>query len=496
MDDEYRKSGNDAKRYAVSTIHNYFFLKALDQVREGGFVAFITSRGFMDSPSNNPIREELARNARLVGAFRLPDGMFRDEAGTDVGSDLVVLQKYTGYDMSLDPDTQAFCDVNTGFKAMSGEDWTDISMNCHWWKSMMAPDSEAIVATKMEKGTDPYGKPTLVCTHDGGMEGIAQLLTEYFKRDLYKDFVDYYKANAPKVVEQKPEPVKQVQAKPQVQQVQQSAPVQLDLFSMWDSQEVQQAQPTVQQEEKPKELSKDEQRMQLYYQIRDAYEELYDTEAQSREAQPELRAKLNQYYDEFVEKFGYLNERKNASAIMNDSKGRDVLTLENAVDKTFVKADIFERPVSFVAYEISHVDTPEEALFASLNRYGQVDLEYMAGITGHTQGDLVNELKGRIYYMPDGSYEISSKALSGNVYDKLAYVNPRSFPPCKRPRPHWSSRCPSRLPLTTSVCSSVSDGFPRSITRNMSASFSTRRWRFTMPSISMNTLSRPRTAIT
>ena len=224
-------------------------------------------------------------------------------------------------------------------------------------------------------------------------------------------------------MEQKPEPVKQVQAKPQVQQVQQSAPVQLDLFSMWDSQEVQQAQPTVQQEEKPKELSKDEQRMQLYYQIRDAYEELYDTEAQSREAQPELRAKLNQYYDEFVEKFGYLNERKNARAIMNDSKGRDVLTLENAVDKTFVKADIFERPVSFVAYEISHVDTPEEALFASLNRYGQVDLEYMAGITGHTQGDLVNELKGRIYYMPDGRYEISSKALSGNVYDKLAYVN-------------------------------------------------------------------------
>ena len=423
MDDEYRKSGNDAKRYAVSTIHNYFFLKALDQVREGGFVAFITSRGFMDSPSNNPIREELAKNARLVGAFRLPDGMFRDEAGTDVGSDLVVLQKYTGYDMSLDPDTQAFCDVNEGFKAMSGEDWTDISMNCHWWKSMMAPDSEAIVATKMEKGTDPYGKPTLVCTHDGGMEGIAKLLTEYFKRDLYKDFVDYYKANSPKVVEQKPEPVKQVQAKPQVQQVQQSAPVQLDLFSMWDSQEVQQAQPTVQQEEKPKELTKDEQRMQLYYQIRDAYEELYDTEAQSREAQPELRAKLNQYYDEFVEKFGYLNERKNARAIMNDSKGRDVLTLENAVDKTFVKADIFERPVSFVAYEISHVDTPEEALFASLNRYGQVDLEYMAGITGHTQGDLVNELKGRIYYMPDGRYEISSKALSGNVYDKLAYVN-------------------------------------------------------------------------
>ena len=420
MDDEYRKSGNDAKRYAVSTIHNYFFLKALDQVREGGFVAFITSRGFMDSPSNNPIREELARNARLVGAFRLPDGMFRDEAGTEVGSDLVVLQKYTGYDMSLDPDTQAFCDVNEGFKSMSGEDWTDISMNCHWWKSMMAPDSEAIVATKMGKGTDPYGKPTLVFTHDGGMEGIAKQLTEYFKRDLYQDFVDYYKAHAPKIGQEKTSSVQKPQERPKVQQVQQSQPVQLDLFSMWDAVEpVQEVHP----EEQPKELTPDEQRMQLYYQIRDAYEELYDTEAQSREEQPELRQKLNQVYDEFVGKFGRLNERKNARVIMNDAKGRDVLTLENAVDKSFVKADIFERPVSFVAYEISHVDTPEEALFASLNRYGNVDLEYMAGITGHTEDALVSELKGRIYYMPDGRYEISSKALSGNVYDKLAYVS-------------------------------------------------------------------------
>lgn len=90
FDDEYRKSGrsalplgsskNDAKRYAISAIHNYFFMKSLDMVREGGFVAFITSRGFMDSPANNIIREEISKNARFVGAFRLPDGMFRDEA--------------------------------------------------------------------------------------------------------------------------------------------------------------------------------------------------------------------------------------------------------------------------------------------------------------------------------------------------------------------------------------------------------------------------------
>ena len=454
VDDEYRKSGNDAKRYAISTIHNYFFMKSLDMVREGGFVAFITSRGFMDSPANNAIREEISKDARLVGAFRLPDGMFRDEAGTDVGSDLVVLQKYTGYDKSLDPDTQAFCEVSEGFKAMSGEDWSDITINAHWWKSMMAPDSEAFVATRMERGTDPYGKPTLVFSHEGGMDGITKLLTEYLKRDLYSDFVEYYRSNAPKAEEKEvaskekeektvKEPAQAqglaVSAEQTVKPVEQEhenasvrrhtqAPVQLDLFAMWEEQEAggertATAPEKPQVTEQPKVKTLDEQRLELYYQVRDAYETLYDTEAQTRQEQPELRERLNKAYDEFVEKFGHLNERKNARVIMNDRKGRDVLAIENVEGREFVKSDIFERPVSFVAYEIDHADTPEDALFASLNRYGKVDLEYMSGLTGKTEQQLAEDLKGRIYYMPNGDYEISSKVLSGNIYEKLAYVD-------------------------------------------------------------------------
>ena len=454
FDAEYSSAKDGAKYYATKAIHNYFFMKSLDMVREGGFVAFITSRGFMDSEVNNAIREEISKDARLVGAFRLPDGMFRDEAGTDAGSDLVVLQKYTGYDKSLDPDTQAFCEVSEGFKAMSGEDWSDITMNAHWWKSMMAPDSEAFVATKMERGTDPYGKPTLVFTHEGGMDGITKLLSEYLKRDLYSDFVEYYRANAPKVEEKevtsdkKDENTGKEQAQAQSLAVSAEltvkpvglereeakvrhhtqAPVQLDLFSMWEEQEAGKeslnASPEQSQSiEQPKAKTLDEQRMDLYYQVRDAYETLYDTEAQLRQAQPELRERLNKVYDEFVEKFGHLNERKNARLIMNDRKGRDVLAIENVEGREFVKSDIFQRPVSFVAYEIDHADTPEDALFASLNRYGKVDLEYMSGLTGKTEQQLTEDLKGRIYYMPDGDYEISSKVLSGNVYDKLAYVD-------------------------------------------------------------------------
>ena len=509
MDDEYRRSKNDAKRYSVSTIHNYFFLKALDQVREGGFVAFITSRGFMDSPSNNPIRQEIAKNARLVGAFRLPDGMFRDEAGTDVGSDLVVLQKVSGYDMSFDPETQAFCETSKGFKAMSGEDYTDITMNTFWWQSMMTPDSEVSVSTNMMRGTDPYGKPTLVFTHDGGMDGIAKQLKEYFSRDLHREYIDYYQEHAPKieatvveqpeqqaqrpvediaVSQQKPlEQQQQPQGRPQgrsrgqAQQQAQSAPVQLDLFAMWDefnagngpSQEEVQAQEAERaaQEAARREaerkrleprawvvdykewyrdgtvvvepnthhvgvltdniftplanLTADQTgRLRQYVLIRDAYHELYNKEAELREEQPDLREALNRHYDNFFLQYGRLNERRNARVIMMDALGRDGLTLENeGENRDFVKADIFERPVSFISYEITHVDTPEEALSASLNRYGRVNLEYMAGLTGNKQEEMPELLKSQIYYMPDGSYEIASKALSGNVYEKLAYVS-------------------------------------------------------------------------
>ena len=506
-DMEYQDSGNAVRRGATNAIHNYFFLKSLDMVREGGFVAFITSRGFMDSPSNNDLRTEIIKNARLVGAFRLPEGMFLDEAGTEVGSDLVVLQKYTGYDASLDPDSLAFCDVEKGFQSMGGDDYTDISLNSHWWKSMIAPDSEAIVATKWEKGTDPYGKPTLVFTHDGGIEGITKQLTEYLKRDLYHVYVDYYKANAPEEKEDKIKEPAQAQSQAAIEQVKpvqqqavqaeptarvkaqlkaQNAPVQLDLFSMWESQDTGMpnplqpasdvaAKPKWSPEPRPYEgemkphyrdgiviedaesnqigvLSKSDTypihtvfsplslnadqsgRMRQYVKVRDAYEGLYTTEAETRQAQPELRETLNRHYDDFVKRYGRLNERKNAKVIMMDALGRDALTLENAEGKTFTKADIFARPVSFIAEEVTHADSAEDALFASLNRFGVVNLEYMVGLTGRTQEELTDQLSGRIYYNPlmdagvsrpniedlrADAYDTAEHLLSGNVYEKL-----------------------------------------------------------------------------
>ena len=451
FDNGFATSGNAVKTASTKTIHNYFFLKALEQVREGGFVAFITSRGFMDSPSNNKIREELIKNARLVGAYRLPDGMFRDEAGTDVGSDLVVMQKYTGYDATLDPDSLAFCEVDKGFKAMSGEDFSDIMMNTHWWKSFLAPDSESIIGTKMERGTDPYGKPTLVITHEGGIEGVSSLLEEYMSRDLYSDFVDYYKRNEPR-------PQRAVQQpKPRRSQVsRQDQPIQLSLFDLW-AEETAPAEPKRPSIEPrpykgtmlphyrngivvedngqlghltnvgsnvtftPVELNDDQTgRLSLYVKIRDAYEQLYMQETAKQQEQSELRDELNIHYDNFFVKYGNLNEKKNAKLILMDAQGRDTLSLENSENGQFVKADIFLRPVAFSQEQNAQVVTASDALSASLNRTGDVDLTYMASISDFTEEELRDSLKERIYLNPlVGGYEVADKFLAGNVVEKL-----------------------------------------------------------------------------
>ena len=95
-DREYSRGKDALKRESTRAIHNYFFVKGLDCIKEGGLLAFITSQGVLDSPRNEAIRRYLMQNSRLISALRLPSGMFSDNAGTDVGSDLIVLQKQTG----------------------------------------------------------------------------------------------------------------------------------------------------------------------------------------------------------------------------------------------------------------------------------------------------------------------------------------------------------------------------------------------------------------
>ena len=158
---------------------------------------------------------------------------------------------------------------------------------------------------------------------------------------------------------------------------------------------------------------------QLYISMRDTYERLYAQEAERQEANDMLRRHLNTYYDEFVMRYGCLNARQNVKLLMMDASGRNMLALERSEGGTMVKADIFDHPVSFSQETTVMAESPEEALSASLNRYGGVNLPYMESLCDMARTDMLEALKGRVYYNPLAEgYEIADRFIAGNVVVK------------------------------------------------------------------------------
>ena len=729
-DPAYAVSKEIAYRQAIKTIHNYFFLKALDQVREGGLVAFIASQGVMNAASPF-VRMELVKRADLVAALRLPNNTFSDNAGTDAGSDLIILQKHTGK-KALSADEEFFIQsvVDRGTKVPGNKFFQAFPQN--------------VICTDAKVGTDQYGKPAIIYKHDGGVDGIANdlrtalddslhlrlnlelynsngikpptpdsvkpapptpkpevkseapeqkpvaekieqknepLLKQYQEMkkkhpdaillfrvgDFYEIFgedaaqaseilgitltrrqngvdsrielagfphhaLDMYlpklvragkrvaiceqledpkltKAARQKVVETvtpnqapkaepkpvespkseaahietpkvepKHEPVKEIETDgspdysdnpdprlfaynlfgelepiqkknnrrhykekpeekngpaPRTEPKPVKAPSfrklsekELELYGSlnWDdnppingfyeammsiahrqmeemrlereSQEAAQAagiapgetyiektegdfipggrvrQPKVtaipiepkmpERDMSPRPFSEDiqffhkngsmvaqdgmvgvlsdvrktgatfnplemkpeqEKRAMLYITISETYQQLYNYEAETHEPSEHLREHLNQYYDEFVERYGNLNDKRNVRFIMGDANGRDALGLERSENGMIVKADIFDHPVSFSVDEVTSVDTPMEALTASLNKYGGVNLEYMSSLVDMDEDTIIRNLEGHIYYNPlVENYEIKDRFIAGNVVAKAEQV--------------------------------------------------------------------------
>ena len=161
----------------------------------------------------------------------------------------------------------------------------------------------------------------------------------------------------------------------------------------------------------------------LYIALRDAYQKLYTYEAEEQTENKQMRESLNVYYDAFFIRFGNLNAKQNVKFILMDASGRDMLSLERVENGHFTKSDIFDHPVSFSLDEVSHVDSPEEALTASLNKFGRIHLPYMTELSDMPEQELTEALKGRIYYNPliDG-YEIADRFIAGNVIEKVERI--------------------------------------------------------------------------
>lgn len=161
-------------------------------------------------------------------------------------------------------------------------------------------------------------------------------------------------------------------------------------------------------------------RLRAYIEIRESYHRLYDYEATNHAEDKEEREKLNRLYDAYVARWGELNKKANTDVIKMDAIGMEMLFLERSIDGHFIKADIFDHPTAFSSDELSIASDPLEALGASLNKYGSVELSYMASLLPEMEeSDIISALEGRIYYNPEaGGYEVADKFISGNVIEK------------------------------------------------------------------------------
>ena len=159
-------------------------------------------------------------------------------------------------------------------------------------------------------------------------------------------------------------------------------------------------------------------RAEAYISVRDIYLDLYQKEAELQTEHKEERETLNKLYDAFVKRYGNLNSADNIKLIKTDSSGKEIPYLERVVGGVVHKADIFHRPVSFSITTLA-TDNPDEALAASLNKYGNVDLDYMSEISGMPADALKEALHGRIFYNPlQKEYEIAERWVAGNVVEK------------------------------------------------------------------------------
>ena len=674
FDPEYT-NGSVFKKIAARKVHTYFFLKGLDAVRDGGIVAFITSQGVLDTEGNGGTRYMMMRKADLVSAVRLPNNLFTEDANTEVGCDLIILQKNEGKEELSEEDKRLGDVVKNNH--------TGISTNGYFFDH-----PEYIIHTDAKRDTDPYGKPAMVYTHSGGVEGIATDLYRILSADLSAR-LDLERYNGVKAEKRE---TQTISVQPQVQEVQQPKmeigektvqpnaeavksapqvvetkqseapvmdlydlfgytqeerrlaerglkperkkgakskrrkPVQPSLFPMpadgqrvtaekeneaargrsaetvpaispeevWEMEEIirqgangiperrheepvpmhgktegatapaedgdpedavyrsldwetnppingfyetmmsltperraelrrmgkekmdanaakqadtarpqsihpvypvengfeaegrrrierveremreEEAALTPEERQRRKEeammprpfkgimeahlkegslvweytggvrfqigVLKDvtrygatfqpldmegmqAQKAQLYIDLRNTYERLYAHGAENHEENALLRRNLNTYYDEFVMRYGNLNAKHNAKLILMDASGRNMLSLERGENGQFVKADIFDHPVSFSQETLAKVESPEEALSASLNRYGGVNLPYMESLCDLPQAEMLEALKGRVFYNPlaDG-YEIADRFIAGNVVQKVADV--------------------------------------------------------------------------
>ena len=412
---------------AAKTIHNYFFIKAMELLNEGGLLAFVTSRGIADTPGNKFVREYLVNHADLISAIRLPDTLFMQTSGIEVGSDLLVFQKHTRK-AALSQREQLFLQVGREKADTAG------TMTEHANKLFTLP--KTALATDSRIAVNQFGKYVRKYRWAGDEEAMSRYLSALLKYDFDRYFrksLFMGQDDAPvqmSLFDSRNTPLKQADRGRRAYTGSTEAWIKNGAMVMFEGQvgTVQFRKSSLYKEVAIDFVPVDEGKVNIerandYLPIRKAYFDLSIKEREEQKESSDLRERLNACYDAFVAKWGYFHDNDNKEFIMLDSLGTEVFTIEMQVGKDIFKADIMREPVAFTKKAAAVTLSPVEALASSLNFYGKVDTAYIAQAAGKDEKEIIEALKGEIYYNPvNGEWEHKGHFLAGNVIDKYKEI--------------------------------------------------------------------------
>ena len=376
------------------SIHNYFFAKALDQVRPGGVVAFVTSRYTMDA-KDSAARKYIAQRADFLGAIRLPNNAFRANAGTDVVSDIIFLQK-RDRPIEIEPDW-----VHTGIWRNPGANADGFAINRYFI------DHPEMVLGRQTSESTQYGRQDFTVAPIEGAD-----LAEQLSGAIRNIRGTYAEAELPDLGEDETI-VETIPADPNVRNFSYTV-VDGELYYRQNSIMT-----------KPDFNATAKERAKGMVELRDCVQKLISQQMDgfiSDETIRQTQAELNTLYDGFTAKYGLINSRANALAFAEDSSYYLLCSLEELdEDKNLKrKADMFTRRTIRAHEAVTSVDTASEALALSISEKACVDMEYMSKLTGKSQDELINELNGVIFLDPvHGEWQTADEYLSGNVRQKL-----------------------------------------------------------------------------
>lgn len=383
------------KQYGTTKLHDFFFAQTLDKVKEGGIVAFVTSKGTLDKKDES-FRMQLAEKADLIGAIRLPNNAFKANAGTEVTSDIIFLQKRSAPPEEL-PDWVHLGKTEDGLRV----------------NSYFAENPEMVLGTIAE-GNKLYGRndDTMCIPIDGA--DLRQQIHEAVQK--LNAQISQVKTNAVFQFSDKQVTMTAAELRPFSFFKDDKGDIYLkggesklgnfDVSKVMDTK------------------SKDYDRMTAFIDLRDTVRELLKVQADDR-PENEIKAvqqKLSVQYDDFYKKYGLLHSRKNRQVLRDDCSYNLLLTLEKEFDKDklIAKSDIFTKRTVRPSKPIEHVDTALEALTISMAETAKVDLAYMSKLTDMSEKMLISELKGEIFLVPDtNTYQSASEYLSGDIRQKL-----------------------------------------------------------------------------